>query len=181
MFSAVPEEYMLNSYKKFYEKLASEGLFDPRERDMRRGFGSQITNGNVFGLISITAKYLCQNKETLSFSEDEIKDFIERHSVKDEEGNVIFRANETTNTIKDYILLTLCQEQIRDMRNGPVLKYLEVCQPEIYNTTPFIKEALATRLHEANKRTNNRKPFLRLRQHKNLASVLGKFLKFIFR
>lgn len=172
---------MLNSYKKFYEKLVGEGLFDPRERDMRRGFSSQITNGNVFGLVSITTKYLCQNKETISFTEEEIKDFLERHAVKDEEGNVTYKPNETTNSIKDYILLTLCQEQIKAMRNGPLLKYLEVCQPEIYNNTPHIKDALLTRQNEAAKRTDERKPFLRLRQHKNLASVLGKFLKLIFR
>eukprot|EP00344_Euplotes_crassus_P005201 CAMPEP_0197002282 /NCGR_PEP_ID=MMETSP1380-20130617/6809_1 /TAXON_ID=5936 /ORGANISM="Euplotes crassus, Strain CT5" /LENGTH=439 /DNA_ID=CAMNT_0042420337 /DNA_START=13 /DNA_END=1332 /DNA_ORIENTATION=- len=169
---AIPEEYMLNSYKKFYEKLVGEGLFDPRERDMRRGFSSQITNGNMFGLISTTAKYLCENKETISFTEEEVKDFLERHSVKDEEGNVTYKPNETTNSVKDYILLTLCQEHVKSMRNGPLLKFFEVCLPEIFDNTPYMKDALLTRQNEASKRTENRQSFLKLRQHKNLASVL---------
>lgn len=165
---------MFNSYERFYAKLSSEGLFDPRERDMHRGYNSQINNGNVFALINVTVKYLNQNGKDLTFTEEEIKDFLERHSVDDGEGNVSYKVNETTKSLKDYILLTLAQDQMKSVRNAPLLKYLEVCHPVIFNSMPFIKDTLADRKEAQKARGDNRKPFLRLRQHKNLASLLGK-------
>ena len=162
---------MVNSYRRFYEKLRSEGIFDPRERDMSRGFNSQITNNNVFGLISVTVKYLSQNE--ITFTEEEINDFVERHSVEGEDGSKSFEANSTTNSIKDFILLTLAQDQMNYIRNGALLKYLAVCQPEIYNHLPGVKEVFLKKEEFVKNREDTRQPFLRLRAHKNLSSLLG--------
>lgn len=135
---------MLKSYEKFHAKLRSEGVFETRASDMQRRNYSQINVGNVLFFIRTTIIYLSQNSKNLNITEEDIKDFLERHSVDDGEGNVSYKLNNTTKSLKDYILLTLSHDQMKSLTSGPFLKYLEACQPEIYNNMPFIKEALSS-------------------------------------
>ena len=98
----------------------------------------QVSVGNIFGVISFATNYLAQND--ITFTEEEIKDFLERHSPAEGSESASLVANSTTSSIKDYLLLTFGQEQAKDVRNGILLKYLAVCHPILLENFPLLKE-----------------------------------------
>lgn len=163
---------MTQSYAKFFEKLESGGIFQRGEGERTdRSSTFQVSSGNIIGLFNTSVNYIANND--ITFSEEEVNDFLERHPAPTEGERKSLTANSSTSSLKDYLLLSLAQEEATESRNSLLFKYLSVCHPVLLEKFPHLKEAFTAK--EEFQKSKEQRPAGSLTNlaHKNLASLLG--------
>ena len=102
---------------------------------------SLLNHFSFYSFFFTSVRYIVNND--IQFTEEEVKDFVSRHTTEEYDGVALPVENETTQGIKDYLLLTLYQgaalfshEKASRIRDPLLFKYLETCKPEIFNNIP---------------------------------------------
>jgi hypothetical protein len=93
-----------------------------------------------------SARFLSNNEE-IRFTEEEIKSSIAGHTIVEFEGSQFPTANDSIESLKDYILLSLHQagsmyskDTSQFLSDMIPLKYLQTCHPELVELVPGLKE-----------------------------------------
>ena len=103
-----------------------------------------FSNFSFLILMNVATKYIAEHD--IEFTEKEVKDFLERHPTREVNGVTFASANESTNTLKDHLLLPIYQFALIHKETDPntfrdkvQLKYLQVCKPAICENIPGLK------------------------------------------
>lgn len=87
------------------------------------------------------------NNEEIRFTEEEIKNSLAGHTTIEFEGSQFPIANDSIESLKDYILLSLHQagsiyskDTSQFLTDMIPLKYLQTCHPELLELVPGLKE-----------------------------------------
>lgn len=101
------------------------------------------------------------NKD-IEFTADEVKDFLSRHPTREVNGKTFVSTNDKTKGVKDNILLVIYQaallmkdEDLSKIRDRVQLKYLQVCQPAVYENIPEVKDLVDKTLEAHAKRVQD--------------------------
>jgi len=124
----------------------NEGIFTLFEK--RRDYSASrylIGFGNLISMMNLSIKYISNNN--ITFTDEEVKDFLERHPLEEICGIQFPKANETTKTVKDYLMLSLFQagkvlsdERAFKVRDILLLKYVESCHPDLMENIEGLKQ-----------------------------------------
>lgn len=95
--------------------------------------------------MNLSIKYI--SNHNITFTDEEVKDFLERHPLEEICGIQFPKANETTKTVKDYLMLSLFQagkvlsdERAFKVRDILLLKYVESCHPDLMENIEGLKQ-----------------------------------------
>jgi len=101
--------------------------------------------GNLISMMNLSIKYI--SNHNITFTDEEVKDFLERHPLEEICGIQFPKANETTKTVKDYLMLSLFQagkvlsdERAFKVRDILLLKYVESCHPDLMENIEGLKQ-----------------------------------------
>lgn len=96
-------------------------------------------------MMNLSIKYI--SNHNITFTDEEVKDFLERHPLEEICGIQFPKANETTKTVKDYLMLSLFQagkvlsdERAFKVRDILLLKYVESCHPDLMENIEGLKQ-----------------------------------------
>lgn len=145
----IPEDYMHKSLKTFNDEVISQFkeelllLFTKRSNFQSAKY--LFNQATFFSFMNSSIKYIANSG--ITFTEAEVQDFIKRHPMTEYGGVKIPLANETTDGLKDHLLLSIYQgitlqssEQGSPSRDPILYKYLEACHPDVYKNIPGLEE-----------------------------------------